>query len=588
MYEKNFFQGQRLLIVMPYSCEMNSEENKNLSYQYITEKSSEDTECIQSSIDYTGIKAEVVINYKDAIERLTRPGTYKKGCCDYYACIIMSGEPYAELPNSDDDPYLFGQFINVIKQFWENGGGLALFADNAPFNYQINILIEKLFPNADFRVAGNHPGAQTIIGDDTGNLNNNGTFNRKIQMVDNFARNIISHSLNTIYEGKTISYFVEKPEDDNLLYYGEDKDLIMITDPKKLEPFVPCSKDSDGGFNSVFYSSNDDKGDIVVDCSYTKFFLEMGTKGTPRYIQNIISWLGAPEKHQQRDNCKDGSDYRPKAIDIQINWNDKWNGFKIRQKNPINISIDKMKTLFAVDSSSSVRGNKNYFNKLASLRNQYYNSSRGDKFYTWDSSYRYLTESSMNDFINNREGRGGTDSSLIAEIGRITKGENFEHLIIVTDGKVGYNDIDESDKRVKNYGLQYSYVSTYIIGNKGNESVGCPYSRGCPGVTYIIDNNGNERKQASLSNEDQKALNEIEKIKSWNVFKIKYNNLFNAIRAKCLGKEADANLKNKLNNLKSRINDVGTEKNDFDKKYNELYRMANGQIRDVIKASTAA
>ncbi len=305
MYEKNFFQGQRILIVMPYSCEMNSEENKNLSYQYITEKSSEDTECIQSSIDYTGITAEVVINYKDAIEKLTRPGTYKKGCCDYYACIIMSGEAYAELPNSDDDPYLFGQFINVIKQFWENGGGLALFADNAPFNYQINILIEKLFPNADFRVAGNHPGAQTIIGDDTGNLNNNGTFNRKIQMVDNFARNIISHSLNTIYEGKTISYFVEKPDDDNLLYYREDKDLIMITDPKKLEPFVPFSKDSDGGFNSVFYSSNDDKGDIVVDCSYTKFFLEMGTKGTPRYIQNIISWLGAPEKHQQKDNCKD-------------------------------------------------------------------------------------------------------------------------------------------------------------------------------------------------------------------------------------------------------------------------------------------
>ena len=53
----------------------------------------------------------------------------------------MSGEPYPELPNSEDDPYLFGQFIRVIKQFWENGGGLGLFADNAPFNYQINVLI---------------------------------------------------------------------------------------------------------------------------------------------------------------------------------------------------------------------------------------------------------------------------------------------------------------------------------------------------------------------------------------------------------------------------------------------------------------
>ena len=120
MYEKNFFQGQKLLIVMPYSYGMNEGEDERLSYEYITQ-SMDNTDCFQSSIYYTGIQAEVVINYKDAIERLTRPGT-KKDCCDYYACIIMSGKPYPKLQNPDDDPYLFRQFINVIKQFWENGG----------------------------------------------------------------------------------------------------------------------------------------------------------------------------------------------------------------------------------------------------------------------------------------------------------------------------------------------------------------------------------------------------------------------------------------------------------------------------------
>ena len=49
-------------------------------------------------------------------------------------------------------------------------------------------------------------------------------------MVDNYARNIISHSLNSIYEGKTISYFVETPKDDDLLYYGQNEELKMITD----------------------------------------------------------------------------------------------------------------------------------------------------------------------------------------------------------------------------------------------------------------------------------------------------------------------------------------------------------------------
>ena len=70
-----------------------------------------------SYIDYTGIQAEVVINYKDAIEKLTREGTFIEGYCDFYACIIMSGEPFAELPNKNDNPYLFGQFIKVIENF---------------------------------------------------------------------------------------------------------------------------------------------------------------------------------------------------------------------------------------------------------------------------------------------------------------------------------------------------------------------------------------------------------------------------------------------------------------------------------------
>ena len=585
MYEKNFFQGQKLLIVMPYSYGMNEGEDERLSYEYIT-KSKDDTECIQSSIDYTGIQAEVVINYKDAIQKLTREGTFKKGYCDYYACIIMSGEPYAELPNSNDDPYLFGQFINVIEQFWKNGGALGLFADNAPFNYQINILIEKLFPNSNFRVAGNHPGTQTIIGDDSGQLINNGTFNRKIQMIDNYARNIISHSLNTIYEGKTISYFVEKPNDNDLLYYGKNEELNMITDPKILLPFVPFSKDSDGGYNSVFYSSNGDEGDIVVDCSYTKFFLEMGTKGTPRYIQNIVSWLGAPEKHQTRDNCKDGSDFRPKKIDIQINWNDKWSGFKERPKDLTD--PENMKTLFAVDCSGSISGNKVYFNKLRELRQKYYKSARGDKFYTWGSGYYYKNESEMDAFIASEYGPDGTYSHYIADIGNQVKNENFEHLIIVTDGCVDTDDIDKSDRKVESYGLQYSFVSTYIIGSGGNESVGCPYSRGCPGITYIIDNYGNQREQASLSREDQQALKDIGRLSDWNSFKSKYQNLFRAIRAKCLGRDKDENLKQELNKLKSRINGVGAEQNDFNQKFNELYKMADGQIRNVNSASTAA
>ena len=54
-----------------------------------------------------------------------------------------------------------------------------------------------------------------------------------------------------------------------------------------------------------------------------------------------------------------------------------------------------------------------------------------------------------------------------------------------------------------------------------------------------------------------------------------------------LGNNADNDLMNKLNNLKSRINDAGNENSDFTQKFNKLYEMASGKIRDVNNAATA-
>ena len=101
-------------------------------------------------------------------------------------------------------------------------------------------------------------------------------------------------------------------------------------------------------------------------------------------------------KIQQRDSCKDGSEFRPKAIDIQIDWNHKWNRFKERSKDLT--SPENMKTLFAVDCSSSISGKEIFFNKLRELRLRYYNSARGDKFYTWSNNYYYKNENEMDEF----------------------------------------------------------------------------------------------------------------------------------------------------------------------------------------------
>ena len=50
-----------------------------------------------------------------------------------------------------------------------------------------------------------------------------------------------------------------------------------------------------------------------------------------------------------------------------------------------------MKTLFAVDCSGSTNNQSKYYTKIQELVKLYYKPNRGDKFYTWSSSYNLKT-----------------------------------------------------------------------------------------------------------------------------------------------------------------------------------------------------
>ena len=381
-----------------------------------------------------------------------------------------------------------------------------------------------------------------------------------------------------MYEGSTVSYIIENPNDDEILYFGKNEKLKMITDPNKLLPFIPLSKDSDGGYNSIFYCSNGDEGDIIIDCSYTKFFLEMDKTGTPRYFLNICAWLGAIEKHTIKKDCEDPINFKPKFIDIKIDWNSKFDRFMKRKIKP----IDKMKTLFVVDDSGSVCENELYFNKVMHLFCSNFSSERGDKFYIWNQDYKELDFEEIESFINDMDGDKGTNSSLIAEIANIEKDNNFEHLIIITDGDVKNEEVDLSDQKFKEYNLKFSFVSTFIIQTGDdllNESVGCPYSRECPGFTYIVDKEGNQKEKASLLAEDIQIFNNLNNIKTYAEFNSKYFNIFRIVRAKCLGRNTDNELIKLFDDFKNKINVPLENKQDFKNKMNEIELMINGGLR---------
>ena len=84
-----------------------------------------------------------------------------------------------------------------------------------------------------------------------------------------------------------------------------------------------------------------------------------------------------------------------------------------------------------------------------------------------------------------------------------------EHLIIVTDGCVNINDIDECDRILSKENIKFKFVSVYMIGRLADESVGAPFCRNCPNKNILIIDQNNRRLVSSLSIEDINKLNNL-------------------------------------------------------------------------------
>ena len=328
MYTKDLFKSQKILIVMLWDFTMNpKKEKQELQTQYIFENiDPSKTECIKTAVEYFGITVEVVRNYKDAIEKLTDQKA-KPGKCDYYAVWVICGPPISKLPDGNKYGNLVGQFIDVLVQFWDKGGALVFWAEGCLF-YQVNLFLEKM--KFKFRIEGDaktqHKGTQTLYPDEdgTGNLSKPQTFNKKIQGNERTERPSLSHNLGKIFEGVTISY--------------------APYDLRKLSPFIPFARDSEGGVSSLFLPSDGKKGDVIIDCGYTKCFANLDEDGTFRYIQNIAGWTMCTEYH-----IADGfvpKYWRPNAIEHVIKLDDKWK-FPVSQG-------DEVDMIFCIDATGSM------------------------------------------------------------------------------------------------------------------------------------------------------------------------------------------------------------------------------------------
>ena len=338
LLRENSLQGQKILIVMLWSCALSEVENKLLDPKNIEQINEYNSKCIKNVVDYLGVTVKTVLNYEDAINEITK--TDENGKCNYYTVWVMCGPEINRLPDNSKYPGLVEQFIDCLLLYWENGGAVALFCDNEPLYFQANMFLEKIRFNGDIkqtklRITGNDLGTKILRGyEANGNLDNNSIYDTSTMRLSNGTERMpLGRNVPQIYEGETISHSNSNNIED-------------------IKPFIPFAKNSSGNICIMIYSTQGKEGDIIIDCGYTKVFINMSTEdiATWRYVQNIAGFLARPEAHMIYDDGETAKNYRPKAVKFKI---DKTNLYT-KLKHHYIFGTGELDIVYMIDSTGSM------------------------------------------------------------------------------------------------------------------------------------------------------------------------------------------------------------------------------------------
>ena len=347
--------GQTILIVMLWSCKLSPKENKLLDPENIDKRNELNTKSIKDTVDYLKVKIKKVLNYKDAIKEITDKD--KNGKCNYYTVWVMCGPSTNKLPDGSIDPGLVEQFIDCLILYWQNGGSIVFFCDNEPFYFQANMFLEKVrfqgeISKTNLRIEGNDPGQNVLRGvNANGNLNMNSIYDTgTIRLPNGTERMPLGRNVPQIYEGETISHSNSNNKDD-------------------IKPFIPFAKNSSGNYCIMIDPTQGKEGDIIIDCGYTKVFINMSTEdiATWRYIQNLAGFLARPEVHLIYDDGETAKNYRPNGINFKISYNkDKLYKYSY--------GTGELDIIYMIDSTGSmedwINGVKNKCNEILDKLNE--------------------------------------------------------------------------------------------------------------------------------------------------------------------------------------------------------------------------
>jgi hypothetical protein len=190
--------------------------------------------------------------------------------------------------------------VGCVETYWKNSGAVVWWCDNG-LAFECNEWLKiATFPGytepLGLEITRGCKGGQQLTRGDIRSVQRQ-VFNNKERLdFRYYERHTVAHNLSSLFEGITIA---------------------KVKDPSNLGPFVPFSYDSEGGLSAMFYFSEyeSNRGDVIIDCGFTKLFTELTEDGTLRYVQNIAAVTAQYEIHFRRMSSENGpKEFRPTSF----------------------------------------------------------------------------------------------------------------------------------------------------------------------------------------------------------------------------------------------------------------------------------
>lgn len=178
--------------------------------------------------------------------------------------------------------------------------------------------------------------------------------------------------------------------------------------------------------------------------------------------------------------------------------------------------------VFAIDISGSTSGEREYYQNVEQILNKMYKD--GDLIIEWNGEANKVTRSSIQTRINGRNGTGWTSPSAIIKYLANNSIKEIHHFILITDGEVSVNEVDNCDSEIKSQCMTFERFDGFIIGSKrsANMSVTCPFTRFCSHTVTQIEPGTQPETIADVSAEDFAIIEKIKTIDDIDVFMSSY------------------------------------------------------------------